>query len=156
MWTKIFNLNPSNFILTEYKLVVNCQTSFEVILSIKDHSFLKFWTTMVKNCPKMTVIRLSEGEKSQYWVLWAEYWIWNPVTSYWLNISCYLTVKLHSSCYRQLISHILWHNGGKLSQYYCNWALRWWKMAISDCLNRIFDFKPSKFLFTEYEYVFNG
>ena len=124
--------------------------------SVIDQSFPKFWTTMVKNCPKMTVIWLSEGEKSQYWVLWAEYWIWNPLTSYWLNMSCYLTVKLHLSCYGLLISYILGHNGGKLSQYYHNLALGWWKMTTSDCLNRIFDFNPSKFLFTEYELVFKG
>ena len=97
-----------------------------------DQSFPKFWTTMVKNCPKMTVIWLSEGEKWQYSVLWAEYWIWNPLTSYWQNMSCYLTVKLHLSCYGLLISYILGHNGGKLSQYYRNLALRWWKMTISE------------------------
>ena len=64
----------------------------------------------------MAKIKVSEGLKSWYYQLWADYLIRNTKTCYNVSIPGYLTLILHLGCYRWPISQILGPKVVKISQ----------------------------------------
>ena len=71
---------------------------------------LEFWLLSVKKYLKMPKIRVSEGLKSKYLQLWAEYSITTPETPYRLSINGLLTSIGHLRCSRLNISEYSAHN----------------------------------------------
>ena len=87
----------------------------------------------------MAQIKVSEGLKSWYHQLWAEYLFRNPKIPYNVSTPGYLALICNLRCCRWPISQILGPKGVKISQNGPNYALRGDKNMISPIVSRLFD-----------------
>ena len=101
--------------------------------------YLVFLVLMVKKCPKITKIKVSEDLKSKYLKLGAEYSIRTPAIPYRFSINGVLTAIGHFRCCRWPISWIFGPKGEKKSQNDQNQGLKGSKIKISAIVSRIFN-----------------
>ena len=113
---------------------------------------LEFWLLTVKKYLKMPQIRVSQGLKSKYLKLRAEYSIRTPETPYRLSINGLLTAIVHFRCCRWPISSILGLKGDKNSQNDQNQGLKWSKIKISEIGSRIFNQNTCNSIQTQYKW----
>ena len=102
LWAEFSIKDPKLPIMLVYPVIYLLYAIWGII----DEPFLKIWVLRVWKYHKMAKIKVSEGLKSQYRKLWAEYFIRNPKTPYNVSIPGYLILICHSSSCSWTISQI--------------------------------------------------